>query len=57
MGRPVDDLEVQVLWGALYGGLLGALRHWHATDYAEPLGDLLNETLTILSRGLDVEMR
>jgi AcrR family transcriptional regulator len=53
-GREITDFEVQVTWGAVYGGLLGALRHWHATGYAQPLGDLLDRTLTSLQSGLDL---
>jgi AcrR family transcriptional regulator len=52
-GREVTDFEVQVVWGALYGGLLGALRHWHATGYEGSLGDLLDRTLASLQRGLE----
>lgn len=53
-GREITDLEVQVTWGAVYGGLLGALRHWRATGYAQPLGDLLDRTLASLQSGLDL---
>jgi AcrR family transcriptional regulator len=54
-GREVTDFEVRVAWGALYGGLLGALRHWHATGYAEPLADLLDRTLATLRSGLTLD--
>ena len=53
IGRDVSDFEVQVAWGALYGALLRALRHWHATGYSEPLRDVIDRTLTTL-RGLDL---
>ena len=53
-GRDVGDFEVQVIWSAIYGGLLGALRHWHATDYAAPLGELVDRTLTALQGGFDL---
>ncbi|MGP3936280.1 TetR/AcrR family transcriptional regulator [Nonomuraea sp. KM88] len=55
MGRPVHDLEVQIMCGALYGGIIGTLRHWHTTNYAESLGDLLDKTLTALERGFRVD--
>ncbi|MBB6546965.1 TetR/AcrR family transcriptional regulator [Nonomuraea rubra] len=57
MGRPAHDLEVQIMCGALYGGIIGTLRHWHATNYVEPLGDLLDKTLTALEKGLHVDRR
>jgi hypothetical protein len=56
-GRRLTDFEVQVTWGAVYGGLLGVLRHWHATGYAYPLGELLDRTLTSLRSGLELHWR
>ncbi|WP_026930243.1 TetR family transcriptional regulator [Glycomyces tenuis] len=55
-GRSVDELEVQVAAGAFAGGLLAAVRHWHAEDYAEPLGELLERTLATLRDGLEVSL-
>jgi AcrR family transcriptional regulator len=54
LGRPVDDLEVQVFSHALLGGLLGMLHHWQGTDFAEPLAGVVTRTFTIFEEGLDV---
>ena len=53
-GRAVDDLEVQVSAGAIAGGLLATMRHWHASGYAEPLDELLDRTSVTLQVGLEV---
>jgi AcrR family transcriptional regulator len=54
LGRPVDDLEVQVFSHALLGGLLGMFHHWQGTDFAEPLAEVLARTFTIFEEGLDI---
>jgi AcrR family transcriptional regulator len=54
LGRPVDDLEVQVFSHALIGGLLGMFHHWQGTDFAEPLAKVLGRTFTIFEGGLDI---
>ncbi|WP_030160517.1 TetR family transcriptional regulator [Glycomyces sp. NRRL B-16210] len=56
-GRSPDDLEVRVACGAFAGGMLAAMRHWHAEDYAEPLGSLLDRTLATMQHGLEVALR
>lgn len=55
-GRAQDDLEVQVICGALAGGILAAVRHWHAADFAEPLSELLDRTLATMNDGLDAAL-
>lgn len=54
LGRPVDDLEVQVFSHALIGGLLGMFHHWEGNDFAEPFADVLERTFTIFEEGLDI---
>jgi AcrR family transcriptional regulator len=54
-GRDPRDLDLQVTCSALFGGLMGAMRHWHATGYTEPLLDVLDRTLTQLQNGLDLQ--
>ncbi|MDI5970060.1 TetR family transcriptional regulator [Streptomyces sp. SL13] len=51
-GRPADDLELRVLAGALMGGWTEALLYWSETGAAEPLPDLLDRTLTMISEGM-----
>lgn len=53
LGRPTDDLDVQVLAYAFVGGLMGALRQWHDSGYTVPVEDLIERPLAILERGLD----
>lgn len=52
MGRPAEDLEVQVTSAALIWSMVAAVRHWHAAGYATSLEDELNASLAILERGL-----
>ena len=54
LGRPVDDLEVQVFSHALIGGLLGMLHHWQGTDFGTPLTEVLGRTFIIFEEGLDI---
>lgn len=54
-GRETEDLEVQVISGALNGALLGAVRHWYATGGDRPFGELLDEMFEALRRGFDRE--
>lgn len=54
LGRPVDDLEVQVFSHALIGGLLGMLHHWEGNAFAEPLAEVLERTFLIFEEGLDI---
>lgn len=51
-GRPADDLAPRVLAGALMGGWTEALTHWSETGATEPLPDLLDRTLTMISEGM-----
>lgn len=54
LGRPSADLEVQVFAHAFIGGLLGALHHWHGTDFADPLRGVLERCFVIFEEGLDI---
>ncbi len=54
LGRPADDLDVQVLSHAIVGALLGGLHHWHGIDCGEPLRDVLERSIEILEAGLQV---
>lgn len=51
-GRDAGELEIQVTVGAVVGGLLGALRAWHAGGYAEPLLEVIDGALATLHEGL-----
>ena len=53
-GRDVDDLEVQVISGALNGALLGALRHWYVAHGSRSLAELLDGMFEALRRGFDL---
>jgi AcrR family transcriptional regulator len=53
LDRAPDDLDVQVLAYAFVGGLMGALRHWHASGYTTPVEALIDRPLTLLQRGLE----
>ena len=54
LDRSVTDLEVQVFAHAFVGGLLGMFHHWQGTDYAAPLGQIIERTFEIFAEGLDV---
>lgn len=54
LGRPADDLEVQVLSHVVVGALLGGLHHWHGTGFADPLREVLDRCLDLLERGLQI---
>lgn len=54
LGRSAFDLEVQVFAHALVGGLIGTFHHWHGTNFAEPLAEVLQRTFDIFEEGLDV---
>lgn len=54
LGRPAEDLEVQVFSHAIIGGLLGAVHHWHGAGFREPLADVLERSFAIFADGLDV---
>lgn len=51
VGREPDDLEVVIVADALVAALVAALRHWHATGYAEPLTEVFDRALAVLDRG------
>lgn len=50
-GDDVHDLDVQVAAHAFVGALLGALRHWHDTDFTTPVEDVIEQPLLLLDRG------
>jgi AcrR family transcriptional regulator len=50
-GRP-PDLRMRVVVGALFGGWHAALMHWVETGGVEPLPELLERSLTMMSEGL-----
>lgn len=53
-GKDPDELDVQVFAHAFTGGLLGALKHWYATDFATPLRTIVEKPLAVLDEGLDL---
>lgn len=53
--RDPDDLDVQVFAHAYVGGVLGAMRHWYASDFRSPLGELLDRPLAALEGKLDLD--
>jgi AcrR family transcriptional regulator len=53
LDRAPEDLDVQVLAYAFVGGLMGALRHWHASGYTTPVEALIDRPLALLQRGLE----
>jgi AcrR family transcriptional regulator len=52
LARDVDDLEVQVFAHAFTGALLGALRHWYASDFATPFEQVIEAPFDVLERGV-----
>lgn len=52
LGRPHEDLEIQVFSHAVVGGLLGGLHHWHGTGFREPLLRVLERSFDLLETGL-----
>jgi len=54
VGRPPEDLELQVFSHALVGGLLGGLHHWHGSGFARPLREVFRDCFVIFEEGLDV---
>jgi len=54
LGRPAEDLDVQVFSHAIIGGLLGALHHWYGNGFREPIADVLERSFAIFAEGLDV---
>lgn len=51
LGRDPDDLEVQVTAHTLVGGILGALRHWYATDFTTPIREVIDVPIAVLEGG------
>jgi hypothetical protein len=39
---------------AFTGALLGALKHWHASDFQTPLRTIIERPLLLLEEGLDL---
>jgi len=54
LGRPSDDLEVQVLAHVIVGAMLGGLHHWHGTGFREPLRDVLEQCMDLVDSGLQI---
>lgn len=53
--RAPDDLDVQVFAHAYVGGLLGALRHWYASDFTTDIAVVMERPLAVLERGLQLD--
>lgn len=53
--RAADDLDVQVFAHAFVGGLLGALRHWYASDFTTDIAVVMERPLAVLERGLQLD--
>lgn len=54
-GRPGDDLALQVLTGALLGGVRQAMYHWAGPGHREHLADVVARAFDVLERGLGPE--
>lgn len=54
LGRPVEDLEVQVFSHAFTGGLLGMFHHWQGTGFRDPLRVVIARVFEIFEEGLDI---
>lgn len=54
LGRPVEDLEVQVFAHAFTGGFLGMFHHWQGTGFAEPMREIVERVFEIFFEGLDI---
>ncbi len=54
LGRPVEDLEVQVFAHAFTGGFIGTFHHWQGTGFAEPMREVVARTFEIFEEGLDI---
>jgi AcrR family transcriptional regulator len=53
-GDDIDALDLQVAAHGFVGALLGALRHWHDTDFTTPVEDIAARPTALLARGLDL---
>jgi AcrR family transcriptional regulator len=53
-GRPADDLEVRVFTAAVFGALHETTMYWVENNRADDLLVLLDRTLGLLRRGLDL---
>jgi AcrR family transcriptional regulator len=54
-GDDHDDLDIQVAAYGFVGALLGALRHWHDTDFTTPIEDIATRPTTLLAHGIDLD--
>lgn len=54
LGRPEQDLDVQVFAHALTGGLLGMMHHWQGSGFAAPLSTVAERVFVIFEEGLDI---
>lgn len=54
-GRPDDDVEVQVVAGALIGALSGGIRAWYRSGYVVPFDQAMDRTFDTLRRGLTLD--
>jgi hypothetical protein len=51
-GRDPDDIEVRAFAGAVVGALAGVSAVWTSGDGEQDLGDLADQALALLERGL-----
>lgn len=54
LGRPVEDLEVQVFAHAFTGGFFGMFHHWQGTGFREPMRVIVERVFEIFEEGLDI---
>ncbi len=52
LGRPAEDLEVQVLSHAVIGALQGGLHHWHGSGCRTPLLTVWERCFDLFEEGL-----
>lgn len=46
-----SDLDIQVAAHGFVGALLGALRHWYASDFTTPIEDIIERPLAVIEQG------
>ena len=54
LGREAHDLELQVFAHAVVGAMVAAIRHWYATDFAEPFSRVLDHALDVVEGGIEL---
>lgn len=55
LGRELHDLQLQVFAHAVVGAMIAAIRHWYATDFAEPFSEVLDRALDAVAGGIELE--